>query len=299
MTSNKETNMIGHTAELENNSSPAALLDENPDDSRPSYAIRFPNSRRNVPAHREAASAMALDQDEEWFEVLCGGKWSRLRLHDYSDIYSIPGLYEQLFEDLLRCNSPRRVVGLLGDVLAESRDSATDLSVIDLGAGNGMIGEELRRLGVRGLVGVDIIPEAADAARRDRPGVYDDYVVADLCDLSDADANRLRKQKPNCLSTVSALGFGDIPPAAFTAAFNLIATPGWLSFNIKESFLNSTDSSGFSRLIHLLADRGIIQMQAYRRYSHRLSVTGERLHYVAMAARKLQDIPLSILAEVE
>jgi predicted TPR repeat methyltransferase len=262
------------------------------------YAVRFPNARRGGKG-AVAPGKIDFAQDEEWCEVLSAGRWRQLRLHDYADIYKAPGLYEHIFEGLLRCNSPRRVVGLLAEVLQDWRELPTDLSVIDLGAGNGMVGEELRRLGVRGLVGVDIIPEAAEAARRDRPGIYDDYVVADLCDLSEGDAERLGRRQPNCLSTVSALGFGDIPTRAFATAFNLIATPGWLAFNIKESFLNASDASGFARLIHLLAEREIIQVQAYRRYSHRLSVSGRRLNYVAMTARKLREIPESLLGEVE
>jgi hypothetical protein len=35
------------------------------------------------------------------------------------------------------------------------------------------MGEVLRRDGVARLVGVDIVPEARDAAYRDRPTVYD------------------------------------------------------------------------------------------------------------------------------
>jgi hypothetical protein len=33
---------------------------------------------------------------------------------------------------------------------------------------------------VESVVGVDIIPEAQEAADRDRPGVYEDYYVVDL-----------------------------------------------------------------------------------------------------------------------
>jgi hypothetical protein len=262
------------------------------------YAVRFPNAKRGGKGP-VTPGEIDFEQDEEWCEVLSEGRWQRLRLHDYADIYRAPGLYEHLFAGLLRCSSPQRVVGLLAEVLRDWQELPTDLSVIDLGAGNGMVGEQLRRLGVRGLVSTDIIPEAAEAARRDRPGVYDDYVVADLCDLPEAGAERLMRRRPNCLSTVSALGFGDIPTKAFATAFNLIATPGWLAFNIKESFLNASDASGFARLIHLLAEREIIQVQAYRRYSHRLSVSGRRLNYVAMTARKLREIPDSLLGEVE
>jgi predicted TPR repeat methyltransferase len=222
-----------------------------------------------------------------------------MRLHDYAGIYKRPGLYEYLFANLLQCTSPQRVTSLLAGTLREWQQQATDLSVIDLGAGNGMVGDQLRLLGIRELVGVEIIPEAAQAAHRDRPGLYDDYVVADLCELRAADAERLRARQPNCLTTVSALGFGDIPPRAFGTAFNLISAPGWLAFNIKETFLSGKDESGFSRLIRALSDREFIQIQAYRRYSHRLSVDSQRLNYVAMVARKLRPMPENLPDEVE
>lgn len=238
-------------------------------------------------------------QSEELCEIYRNGSWHRLRLHDYADIYAVPGLYEHLFAHTLRCTSPQRVARLLATVLGEWSLPATDLSVLEVGAGNGMVGEQLRLLGVRRLVGVDIIPEAAHAARRDRPALYDDYLVADLCALSESDTRRLVKCAPNCLVTVSALGFGDIPPRAFATAFNAIASPGWLAFNIKDAFLTGRDDSGFSRLIRAMGDREIVQMQAYQRYSHRLATDGRPLPYVAMVTRKLRHIPESLIAEVE
>lgn len=242
------------------------------------YTIRLPD-------------AHSLDQDEEWCEVLEDGRWLRVRFHDYCEIYGRPGLYESLFYDRLECCSPERVVQLLSEVLEDHRDSPKDLKVLDLGAGNGMVGDELKDAGVQKIVGVDIIPEAKMAALRDRPEVYGDYVVTDMTDLPEPVEERLRKQGLNCLLTVAALGFGDIPAAAFLNALDLIDTPGWVVFNIKEDFLDDRDEAGFSGLIHKLCDDGIIRMEAYRRYPHRLAVTGEPLHYVAVVATKRRDVP--------
>jgi len=253
---------------------------------RQAYPIRFPENE------------LEYDQDEEWCEVYLQGRWHRIRLHDYAEIYRVEGLYEHLFTSVLRCCSPKMVVGLFAEVLRDWPQAPTELSVLDLGAGNGMVGEELRRLGVRSLVGADIIPEAAEAARRDRPGLYDAYVVADMCRLSAADAQRLLARRPNTLVTVAALGFADIPPRAFATAFNLISTPGWLAFNIKETFINGGDQSGFCRLLRDMAEHGIIQTQAYRRYNHRFSIAGKPLSYVAVVARKLRDVPRSLVDDV-
>ena len=51
----------------------------------------------------------------------------------------------------------------------------TELCVLGLGVGNGMMGESLCKYGVSRLIGADIIEEAKVAAERDRIGLYDDY----------------------------------------------------------------------------------------------------------------------------
>ncbi len=232
-----------------------------------------------------------LSQDREWVSVQNGEGWKTLRLHDYERIYRTPGLYEALVYDVLRCRSPRRLVRLFTQVLDNWPDEPRDLRVLDLGAGNGIVGERLRQAGVDRVVGLDILPEAAAAAERDRPEVYADYVVADLTEPDGATMERIRRHEPNALVTVAALGFGDIPPAAFRTAFNAIGTPGWLALTIKEDFLDVEDGSGFSRLLHEMMAGGILHEQARLRIRHRVSVAGEPLFYVGLVARKLEDIP--------
>jgi SAM-dependent methyltransferase len=239
---------------------------------------------------------LQLDQDEEWCEALVGGKRTRIRFHDYHLIYDIPGLYEGIFYELLECASPRVVRTLLGRVLAEQGIAPHELRVLDVGAGNGMVGEEIRAMGAGTIHAVDIIEEAAAATRRDRPAVYDDYVVADLTDLQPAQRAALEAAELNTMTTVAALGFGDMPPEAFAAAFNLISTPGLLVFNIKEDFVGVDDPSGFNRLIQRMFAEQILVPLAEEHYRHRLSVRGEPLYYVAYVARKLCDVPESWLA---
>lgn len=249
--------------------------------SAPEYGIRFPTD------------VDARDQDAEFCEVFAQNAWTRIRLHDYHEIYRRPGLYEQLFYRVLKCDSPRRVVGLLGSVLEERRVPSINLSVIDVGAGNGLVGEELRRLGVGNVIGVDILPEAAEAARRDRAGIYDDYLVADLTALEEHESDSLTAFNPNCLIVVAALGFGDIPTPAFATAYNAIADDGWLAFNIRDQFLSVGDASGFATLMHRMNEQGLIRVEATQRYTHRLNIRGEPIEYVAIVARKLAPLPES------
>jgi predicted TPR repeat methyltransferase len=228
------------------------------------------------------------DQDEEFCEVALHGETRRIRFHDYHELYAIPGLYEQLFYEKLKCDSPHTIATLLDEQLDD--DAAADLRVLDVGAGNGMVGEELDRMGVAHIVGVDIIEEAAEAAQRDRPGVYDDYFVVDLTDVPPDTQRELTGHGFNCLTTVAALGFGDIPPEAFTGAYNLVEDGGLIAFNIKQRFVEDGDRSGFEELISRSLNDGTMELQAERRYRHRLSVAGDPLYYIAMVARKRADI---------
>lgn len=261
------------------------------DVQRPGRAFRAPQRYR----FRFPKPGGELAQDSEWCEVLLEDGWRRFRFHDYADIYKVPALYESLFYRKLRCNSPRRVVELLRNVLRESRVDPESLRVLDVGAGNGMVGQELRVIGAQRVVGIDIILEAAAAAERDRPGVYDAYHVADLTDLDEQTDAALAQEDFNAMTTVAALGFGDIPPRAFMTAYEHVAPGGWLAFNIKEDFLEGADDTGFSRYIRGMIDAGAIRMHAYRRYCHRLSVAGERLFYVAMIAQKHEPTPREVI----
>jgi len=241
------------------------------------FPIRFPARGR-------------LDQDEEFCEVQVDGEWRRIRFHDYDEVYQIPGLYETIFYRTLRCNSPTQMVNLLQAAMIEHGQAPEELSVLDLGAGNGMVGEALQNLGIRDIIGIDIIEEAAEAAARDRPWVYNDYIVGDMTKLPDDVMIELEASERSLLACVASLGYGDIPVQAFATAFNLIAEGGWIVFNIKADFLRAGDSSGFAGLLHRLTNQGVIQMEMYKRYCHRLNVHGQPLYYIGVVATKLGDI---------
>jgi SAM-dependent methyltransferase len=234
---------------------------------------------------------VSLSQDREWCVVEVGGSWKKVRFHDYDEIYAIPGLYETLFYDVLKCSSPVKIREMLQRCIHEARVAPGDLRVLDLGAGNGMVGEELARLGVRHMVGVDITRAAADAARRDRRDLYNDYLVLDMTDISDPELLRFESFELNCLTCVAALGFGDIPPTAFANAYNLIGRNGWVAFNIKSGFLESSDACGFANLIQRMIDQRWISIRASRQYEHRLATDGEPLTYTAFVGVKNRDIP--------
>ncbi|MEF9426999.1 MAG: class I SAM-dependent methyltransferase [Candidatus Mariimomonas ferrooxydans] len=246
-----------------------------------------------IPDH----DSRTLSQDKEYCIVKDKKKneTRRIGLHEYGKIYSIPGLYEYLFYDKLQCKSPEKVCELLTKEVGESTTNIEELTVLDLGAGNGMVGEQLRECGVKSICGVDIEKEAKKAIVRDRPDVYEDYFVADLMNTPDDIQRDLEEKSFDCMTTVAALGFGDIPPKVFAEGFNLISVSGWVAFNIKETFLSDNDSTGFSYLINRMIDNGILEIHSQERYKHRLSTKGEPLYYIAIIGEKITNIPESWL----
>ncbi|MDT8383131.1 MAG: methyltransferase domain-containing protein [Gammaproteobacteria bacterium] len=249
------------------------------------HRIQFPRS-----------GAFNLNQDEAYFYLQGSAGQRKMRLHDYAEIYQLQGLYEQVFYDRLKCTSPNKVTAILESSVRQSQDNFTELRVLDLGAGNGLMGEELKKHGVSRLIGVDIIPEAYEATIRDRPGLYDAYYVEDFTALSDEKKQDIESWQCDCLVTVAALGFGDIPTRAFIEAFNIIKPKGWVAFNIKESFFDTRDSTGFSTMIRELIFSEYLDVYHIERYRHRLSIEGEPLYYFAIACRKNADVPLEFLA---
>ncbi len=238
----------------------------------------------------------ALTQDEEWCLVRTDGSERRMRFHDYGELFELPGLYEQLFYEHLECCSPETVTGLLGLELERAGVDPGTLRVFDVGAGNGMVGERLAAIGAGTIVGADILPEAAAAAERDRPGTYEDYLVLDLTELDKDVRHDLESRQLNALTCVAALGFGDIPPSAFATAYDLLPSDGLLAFSIREDFLNPDGGSGFDHLIRELVDRGMVEIRAQETYRHRLSASGEPVHYVAIVAVKRSPEPAGELA---
>ena len=244
------------------------------------YRVQFP-----------PIESQELGQDEVFFYLVENDQKVKFRFHDYSEIYKRPGLYEQIFYDRLKCNSPAKVSEILQQAIRASDRLFTQMRVLDLGAGNGMMGEELKRVGVARMIGADIIPEAMEATYRDRPGVYDEYYVEDFTNLSDKNKEDHSDWGINCFTTVAALGFGDIPPKAFYQGLSFVQNGGFVAFNIKKTFLDHSDQTGFSRLIRELIFSEYLTLHHLELYRHRLSMDGQPLYYYAVVAEKTADMP--------
>lgn len=239
-----------------------------------------------------------LDQDEAYFYLLSDSKKNKILFHNYDEIYRNQGLYEQLFYDRLKCSSPAKITEVLKHTIDQNKVHFSEMRVLDFGAGNGMMGEALKKYGVSRLVGVDILEDAKKAMERDRPGIYDEYYVKDFMDLDDNDREEIKTWNLNSLVSVAALGYGDIPPKAFVEALNLISPEGWVAFNIKESFLYHDDNTGYSKTIRELIFSKYLYVNHIERYRHRLSIEGSPLYYFAVTCWKQNDVPGDFITKI-
>lgn len=212
--------------------------------------------------------------------------WQEIKFTDYSAIYEIPGLYEQLFHEVLKCDSPRLMCEFLRRGLVADGAHPQRLRVLDLGAGNGMMGAGLRALGAGLVVGVDLLQAAATATERDHPGCYDAYHVADISRLCPQEQRQLRDYRFNALTCVAALGVDEARSESFNTAFNLLGNGGWVAITIREPLDGDDDGTGFAGLIRDAVGAGAVQIVRSEVYRHRLTTTGEPLHYTGILARK-------------
>lgn len=234
--------------------------------------------------------ACELDQNEEFFTLVTDNRSQRLRIHDYDEVYKIPGLYEEVVYDYLKCDSPRKVCSLLEQEINAARELKNEMRVLDFGAGNGISGECLAdKFDCGALIGLDIVPEAQAAALRDRPEIYNDYYVMNLSEPSKNDLKILEKWDFNVLLTIAALGYGDIPTQGFINAFNLVENNGWVAFNIKDRFMSDEDDTGYHDTLNAMMGDSL-EVLKIEHYRHRLSMSGDPLHYYAVVGRKKDEI---------
>jgi hypothetical protein len=203
------------------------------------------------------------------------GTVEQLRLHDYERLYALPGAYEEIVQDRLRCVSPAVIASLLGaaiDRLGRPRASAR---AIDIAAGNGISGEALLAEGIRPVLGTDIVDVARDAALRDRPDVYGEYLTLDLLALDPQQEQHLRSLRADVLQCVAPVGDsgGQLPQAALAAAARLLEPDSLVAY-MHDPGPNPEDAVtyGFWRR-ELGSDVAATELTRHR-YVHRQTVNG-------------------------
>jgi len=226
------------------------------------------------------------DQTEESLVVRhADGTTDRFGLHEYDRVYAVPGLYEEVVQRRLESASATTLAERLVACAAEAGTQAAELAVFDLGAGNGVSGEELRARGVRTLVASDSSAAARDAAQRDRPGLYAEYLVGDTDELPEV-AGLIREHGLNALVTSGALGLGHISSDSFHRLWCAFPAGAWFSVSLHEELAQpgGSDFGDYLAGFEARPDGGEILVR--EPFRHRLTMAGEPITYVAIVARK-------------
>lgn len=228
------------------------------------------------------------DQTEEAFTVSYrDGASERLRIHDYGRIYAIAGLYEEVVQRQLRCASPAKIAEVLLRIAKREGREPRMLRVLDLGAGNGVVGEKLRERGVEVLVGTDSAADARRAANRDRPGLYSSYVVGDSSGVPQL-GTIVRELGINCIVCAGALGFEHIEAGSFAELWDLLPPGAMFALTVHEDLVEPGSSDIGDELALMGSEEDATELVVWERFRHRVSVAGEPIHYVAVGALKAQ-----------
>lgn len=240
------------------------------------YEIRFPDGD--------------IDLYSETFILTRDGQEQVFRIHDYSAVYQVPGLYEQVVSDMLKCVSYEVIPKLLAEAVTEAGEQMADLRVLDFGAGIGLVAAELAKQGAQTIVGLDIIPEAKDAAERDHPSIYHAYLVEDVCNLSEDAQATLAEVRLNCLACVSAMLGTHVSVDIFKHAFNLVPVGSWVAYNVNAAFWEASSTEGYKELVAHMIDQGLIDVKLQRTYKHRILTDGSSMNNVAIIGKKQGDL---------
>ena len=94
-----------------------------------------------------------------------------------------------------------------------------------------MVGEELRARGVTVVAGADGVPEARDAAHRDRPGLYAHYLVGERLDVDEV-RQLVRDEGLTALVAAGAVGEGHVPVDALAQLWDAFPPGSFLALTL-------------------------------------------------------------------
>lgn len=189
---------------------------------------------------------------------------------DYKTIFSHPYLYERLYGEFLKLDSPRIIWSYFLDVLLELGFDAP-LRILDIAAGSGMMGVEARKSYSRCefLMGLDVLEEARNAALRDHPGIYDQYCLMKLDALGKEELESLISPQFNTVFIVSATGgsdeddledYEDVGLKEYKTILSLVESESFIVFNVREHY-----TVGQKLILEYLAPQ--------------CSIVGEKVHF--------------------
>jgi predicted TPR repeat methyltransferase len=222
----------------------------------------------------EIDSSLPITLNNETFTLEQGGACRTLRLHDYDDVYAVPGLYEHVIQQRLGCTSPQTLATALAARVVADGQLRPTVRCLDVGAGNGVSGEALQAAELTPVVALDISEAARKAAERDRPGLYAEYAVGALGDV--AASTFISRHRLNALVSAGALTGGHIEPRILVDTWTEFAPGDWLAFTCAEQHADG-------------ARRGFDDYTAFEldeRFMHRRLTTGATVWYRVLVGRR-------------
>ncbi|MBA2262753.1 MAG: hypothetical protein H0W03_08820, partial [Solirubrobacterales bacterium] len=137
----------------------------------------------------------------------------------------------------------------------------------------------------------DLEPRAREAARRDHPGVYDDFRVGDLSAWSAQKVAELAAHRFTAVVALSALGPGHAPPHVLDRALALLGPGGLFAFAVTPTLLPGSDepagqATGYPDFLDKLLRHRAREL-GRRAYVHRRRTDGSDDLGVALAGRLL------------
>jgi predicted TPR repeat methyltransferase len=216
------------------------------------------------------------------------GRAEELALHDYERLYAIAGLYEEIVQVQLGCRSPQVIASMIAAAAERLGWAPSDVRALDVGAGNGISGEALVAEGIQPVLATDVLAPARDAALRDRPGLYETYLVTDLIELGAEEARAIRALQCNALVCVAPVGQGPqhVPAEAIASAAGLLAPEALLAYMRDAD--EQPDALGTAAMGARIAGFTALEELERRRYVHRHTVNGEPILMDAVVSRVLR-----------
>ena len=218
------------------------------------------------------------------------GRTEELRLHDYQRLYALPGVYEQIVQDRLGCRSPTELAGMLADAADGLGWDRGAMRVLDIAAGNGVSGEALVAAGLHPVLGTDIVASAREAALRDRPGLYDEYLTLDLLALTAEQQAAIAALDASALSCVAPVGAdgSELPPEVLVSAARLLARDALVVY-MHDPNRGVADAMTADVWTGGLGAGTEAQELTRRRYVHRYTVNGAPFEMVGVVWRLRRD----------
>ncbi|MBP0001506.1 MAG: class I SAM-dependent methyltransferase [Cyanobacteria bacterium SID2] len=145
-----------------------------------------------------------FQQGQEFFQLeLEDGQTKIINIWDYTALYQYPKLYEKLIVEQLECNVYSAFETLFSQV-----KNTKQWRILDVACGSGLMGKYLKKrssIEIELLVGIDILPAALTALKRDNPHIYDQtYLVEQY------NSDRFKKYEFNCIIFSAAANHLDI-----------------------------------------------------------------------------------------